>query len=107
MIYFYYGEDSFRAKETIHELKKKFISLYDPTGHSTGFIDESEFTPERFFNEVKASGFLAPKKFIIIKNIFSVKNFTEVQDSIIDFLKTLKNSKDENYLLFWHEGLPR
>jgi len=107
MIYFYYGDDTFRAKETIWQLKAKFINLYDPSGHNVEFIDEIEFSLERFFTAAKAQGFLAKKKFIIIKNIFSVKKFADVQDELIKYLKTQKNSKDENYIVFWHEGMPK
>lgn len=107
MIYFYYGEDSFRARETVMQLKKKFIELYDKAGHNTETIDVSDFSLEHFFTSVKAQGFLSNKKFIIIKNLFSHKKFADVQDPIIAFLKTQKNTKDENYLIFWQEGNPR
>lgn len=107
MIYFYYGEDSYRAKQTIRELKKKFIKLYDPSGHNVDVIDQDEFSMERFFTSIKASGFLAAKKLVIIENIFSHKKFGDIQDVIIQFLKTQKNTKEENYLVFWQEGEPR
>ncbi len=107
MIYFYYGEDSYRAKETIDQLKKKFIELYDAAGHNVEIIDGEEFSLERFFTAVKASGFLAPKKFIVIKNVFSFRKFADVQDDIIAYLKTLDNTNKENYLVFWHEGMPK
>lgn len=107
MIYFYYGEDSFRSRETVHKLKDKFVELYDPRGHNTHFIDVSDFSLETFFTVAKAQGFLSKKKFIIIKNIFSHKKFADLQDPIISYLKTQQNSKDENYLVFWQEGSPR
>jgi len=107
MIYFYYGDDTFRAKETIWQLKDKFIKLYDPSSNNVDFIDGDEFSLERFFTVVKAQGFLAKKKFVIVKNIFSVKKFSDIQDLLIDYLKTQKNSKEENYIIFWQEGVPK
>ncbi len=107
MIYFYYGEDAFRARETVLQLKKKFIELYDTSGHNTETIDVSDFSLEKFFTSVKAQGFLASKKCIILKNIFSHKKFADIQDALISYFKTLKNSKDENYIILWQEGLPR
>ncbi len=107
MIYFYYGDDAFRARETVMLLKKKFIGLYDKRGHNTETIDVSDFTLEKFFTSVKAQGFLSSKKFIILKNIFSHKKFADIQDPLIAYFKTLKNSKDENYIIIWHEGAPR
>lgn len=107
MIYFYYGEDSYRAKQTVDQLRRKFVELYDKAGHNLETITEDEFTLEKFFTSAKSSGFLAPKKCILIKNIFSVKKFADIQDPLIEYLKTLKNSKDENYLIFWQEGVPK
>jgi len=107
MIYFFYGEDSFRAKQTIDQLKAKFVELYDKNGHNIDYFDNFDLTLEKFFTAAKGSGFLSPKKFILIKNIFSHKKLADIQDPIIEFIKSQKNDKDENYLIFWHEGLPR
>lgn len=107
MIYFYYGEDTFRAKQTIDQLKEKFITLYDPAGHNIIELDPDSFSLEAFFNAAKSTGFLSTKKLLILKNIFSHKKFNDIQDLLIKFLKTQQNTKEENYLVFWHEGTPR
>lgn len=107
MIYFYWGADSFRSKQTVDALKKKFIEKYDSGGHNVETIDENDFSLEKFFTSVKSMGFLSPKKCIILKNIFSVKNLSTVTQPVIDYLDSLKNTTEENYLVFWHEGSPR
>jgi len=48
MIYFYYGEDSFRTKQTIDKLQDKFKKLYDPAGHNIEHLDH-DMTLETFF----------------------------------------------------------
>lgn len=107
MIYFYYGDDSFRAKETVDALRKKFIELYDPSGHNIVTLYHDDMTLESFNNAVTAQGFLAEKKMIIIRNIFNHKKFKVLQESILEYLKKQKNNKDENYIVFWHEGSPK
>ncbi|MEK7584442.1 MAG: DNA polymerase III subunit delta [Patescibacteria group bacterium] len=107
MIYFYYGDDTYRARQMITQLRDKFKKLYDPAGHQLETIDSDEFSLERFFTSAKSSGLFAKKKMIIVKNIFSCKEFSDIQDEILAYLKSLKNTKDENYLIFWHEGTPK
>lgn len=107
MIYFYYGDDSFRAKETVDSLKKKFIELYDPSGHNTVSLHQSDMTLESFFEVVKAHGFLSKKKFILVHNIFSHKDLKNIQEPIIAYLKSVDNTTDENYIIFHQEGVPR
>lgn len=107
MLYFYYGEDSYRIKETTDVLKKKFEELYDPSGNNIESIDGETATLEELFQSLKAAGFLSPKKLVVIKNIFSNKNLSDLQDALISFLKTQKNTKDENYILFSQNSSPK
>ena len=107
MIYFYYGDDTYRIHERVNALKKKFRELYDPSGNNITIIHPDELTGERFNTAVTASGFLAKKKLIILKDIFNSKQLSDVQDNIIKFLKKQKNTADENYLIFTAEGVPR
>ena len=107
MIYFYYGDDTFRGKETLDALRKKFIELYDPNGHNIVTLYHDDMTLESFNTAVTAQGFLAGKKLTIVGNIFNHKKFKELQEHILEYLNTQKNNKDENYIVFWHEVSPQ
>ena len=107
MLYLYYGDDSFNSRETVRRLKEKFVATYDPGGHNVHAIDGDSFTLDAFFTVVKATGFLAKKKLLIVRNLFSSKGFGDVQDPLLEFLKTQKNTTDENYIVFWQDGVPR
>ena len=69
MIFFFYGEDSFRAHQKINEIKDKFKNNIDENGYNINYLDDDNLKIEDFFKSVKSTGFLAEKKLIIIRKI--------------------------------------
>ncbi len=106
MIFFFYGEDSFRAKNKIDAIKEKFKTAVDHDGHSLENIDGETATLTDFFKAVESSGFFTSKKLIIIKNIFDNKNIKNLEDALIAYLAKQKDTIEENYLIFWQVGKP-
>jgi len=106
MIFFYYGEDSFRAGQKINAIVEKFREKVDPGGHNIQYLDGEEIKADDFFQAVSVIGFLVDKKLVIIKNIFDNKKLKDFQDALIDFLKKQKDTPEENYLIFWQSGKP-
>jgi len=104
MLFFYYGEDSFRAHQKIQAIVNKFKDKVDQAGHNTQYLDGETIGADDFFKAVSVMGFLADKKLIIIKNIFDNKKLNAWQDTLIDFLDKQKDTPDENYLIFWQSG---
>ena len=74
MIFFYYGEDSFRAHQKIKAIKKKFKDKIDPSEQNVQLLDGETLKADDFFRTVSVVGFLADKKLVVIKNIFDNKN---------------------------------
>jgi len=106
MLFFYYGQDSFRASQKIEAIKTKFKEKVDPSGHNIQTIDGETMRPEDFFQAVSVIGFLADKKLIIIKNIFDNKKLKDWQEQLIKFLDGQKDTPDENYIIFWQTSKP-
>lgn len=106
MIFFFYGEDSFRAKNKIDALKEKFHQSVDTSGHNIMTLDGETLSLPKFFEAVKASGFLATKKLVVIKNIFNNKKLKDWQGDLIAYLDTQKDTVEENYLIFWQTDKP-
>lgn len=104
MIFFYHGEDSFRAGQKIEAIVNKFREKIDPGGHNIQHLDGQEIKADDFFQAVSVMGFLADKKLIIVKNIFDNKKLKDFQDALIDFLKKQKDTPEENYIVFWQAG---
>jgi DNA polymerase-3 subunit delta len=106
MIFFYYGENSWLARQKIRAIKKKFQSEIDKSGYNISHLDGEVISAADFFETVSASGFLANKKLIIVKNIFDNKKIRAWQDALLKFLEQQKDIPEENYLIFWQEGQP-
>lgn len=106
MLFFYYGEDSFRAKQKIEAIITKFKDKVDMAGQNVQKLDGEIISADDFFQAVSVMGFLADKKLIIIKNLFSNKKLKNWQDSLIDFLKKQANTTEENYIIFWETSKP-
>ncbi len=106
MLFFYYGEDSFRARQKIQAIIQKFKEKIDPAGHNIQELDGETLQADDFFQAISVMGFLADKKLIVIKNIFDNPRLKDWQDALLNFLKKQKDTTDENYLIFWQTGLP-
>ncbi len=104
MIFFFYGEDSFRAQQKIKNIRDKFKAKVGGDGYNIDYLDGNLLTIADFFKSVKSCGFLVTKKLIIIRDIFDNKKLKNIQDEIIKFLKTQKDDPEENYLIFWQTG---
>jgi len=106
MIFFYYGENSWLAKQKIKAIKKKFQAEIDKSGHNIINIDGENISANDFFEAVSASGFLASKKLLVVKNIFDNKKLNSWQDALLNFLDQQKDTADENYIIFWQTEKP-
>ena len=106
MIFFYYGENSWLAKNKIDAIAKKFKSEIDPGGHNILHLDGEAIKADDFFQAISVTGFLASKRLIIIKNIFSNKKLASWQDALLNFLQKQNDSPEENYLIFWETNKP-
>ena len=108
MIYFIYGQDSYRVKEKLGEIINQYKSVHK-SGLNLVQIDSSEPFNAVSFNSVqsgqgknnfkdfldnfKIASMFNEKKLIILKNIFSNQKFGE------DFLKEIKVLKDSKNII--------
>lgn len=106
MLFFYYGQDSFRSYQKVEAIKNKFKEKIDPSGHSIEILDGENLIPDDFFRAVSVMGFLSDKKLIIIKNIFDNKNLKNWQDQLLKFLNGQKDTPEENYIIFFQNNKP-
>ena len=90
MIIFLYGQDSFRSKEKLDEITAHYKEVRKSGLNLLG-IDANEVDFEDFYNNFKISPMFAETKLIILKNIFSNKNFQEDFASEIKILQEIKD----------------
>ncbi|MFW0838118.1 MAG: DNA polymerase III subunit delta [Candidatus Komeilibacteria bacterium] len=106
MIFFFYGDDTYRSYAKIKQIRDKFRQEVDPSGFNILLLDGAEIKLEDFNAAVSQAGFLANKRLIIIKNIFNNKSLNNWRDEIIAYLNRQTDSPEENYLLWWQAGIP-
>src|SRR3989338_8578742 len=98
MIIFLYGSDTFRAREKLEELKKRFLEKNGGNQFLISNIDAENFNIAEFRNKVLSAGFFVEKKMIIFNYELRITNY-ELQ--ILDIIKKIP---EEVVLVSWHKG---
>jgi len=90
MILFFYGEDDFRLKQKVKQLKEKFISasLGDT---NLVILDGAKLTYEEFIRQILAMPFLAKSRLVIINDLLK-EGKKEVQEKVVEALKKVPES---------------
>ena len=78
MIFFFYGEDSFRAQQKIKTIRDKFKAKVGGDGYNIEYLDGDLLTIADFFKSIRSGGFLVTKKLIIIRDIFNNKKLKNI-----------------------------
>lgn len=90
MIYFIYGEDSYRAKRKLYEIVDGYKKVHK-SGLNLIYIDAKEESFGDFFSNFKISPMFAEKKLTILKNTFSDSGW---QEDFLENIKSLEELKD-------------
>ena len=104
MLFFLYGDDSYRSSIKLKQIKDKFIKEVDPSGYNVVNIENPDI--ESLSKEFTQTGFLAHKKLVIIKNILSQKVSKEFVDFLLENISKLQDDKEDNILVFYENILP-
>ncbi|PKL72592.1 DNA polymerase III subunit delta [Candidatus Kuenenbacteria bacterium HGW-Kuenenbacteria-1] len=99
MFIFLYGEDSFRSKEKLKELIKKFQKEIDFSNSNILIFEGEKIDINKLEQAILTDGFLAKKRMIIIKNLFSQCQNDKFLEKILNIL----NQENENILIFWEK----
>ncbi len=96
MIYFLYGEDPYRSKRKLDEIVDGYRKVHK-SGLNLMYIDANEKKFEALANSLKIVSMFQEKKLVILKNVFSNKNFQE------DFQKEIKKLKESKDIIIIYE----
>ncbi|MEK9129824.1 MAG: DNA polymerase III subunit delta [Patescibacteria group bacterium] len=97
MFIFLHGEDTFRSKEKLKELIKKFQKEIDPSNLNIFFLEGEKIDINKLEQAILSQGFLAKKRMVVIKNLFSQCKDDKILKKILNIL----NQENENILIFW------
>jgi DNA polymerase III subunit delta len=104
MIIFIYGEDTFRSRKKLKELKDKFVREIDPGQNSLTVLDGKNAKVKKIIDCFSARSLLAKKGMTIIENLFLNKSGTATAE-IFDYLEKIKSGEDDNIIIFWEGAI--
>lgn len=102
MIFFLYGQDTFRSRRKLKEIKQKFLAEVDPTGGSVTSIGPDEISLSRLSQAAAAASLLSRRRLVIVERLFDRKEaglFAE----IANYLEKPSAGLEDNILVFWDE----
>jgi len=102
MIFFLYGDDTFRSRAKKRELVSGFKTKRDATGMNVVVLDCSKEKEERIFEELVAAPFLAEKRLLVLESLLSTKK-TKLQKSLLEIFEANK-VPETTILVIWEEG---
>src|SRR5436190_16785305 len=68
MILFLYGEDTYRSKKKLDEIRAKFLRDIDPSGLNLHQLDGEKAELDDVRSAVSAAPFLAPKRMVVLQD---------------------------------------
>lgn len=108
MIIFLYGQDTFRSRQKLKELKNKFINEFDPNQNSLTALDGRNVSMAKI-NEKISSSLLAKRRMVVIENIFLNKDKTIFENISVYFNKRQnyikEDKKDDAIIIFWDSSI--
>ncbi|MFA4942549.1 MAG: DNA polymerase III subunit delta [Patescibacteria group bacterium] len=100
MIIFFYGDNSFKAKQKINELKQKFFKEVDPNEHSFNVLDGALADLNEISQTINTGSLFTKKRLTLIENILSNKKTTFLEE-FLDYLQKNNLDKSDDVLVIY------
>lgn len=104
MLLFLYGEDLFRSREKLNQLRQNFATKNTTSSVLTFDFSEKNTSEKDFLESLRAGGLFSEKKLVIVLDF--IKNIsTEIQKSVLESLKkTADLENDKDLIVIFHES---
>lgn len=102
MIVFFYGQDSYRSKKSLNDLKINYQKTLDPNGDNIVYIDGEKINEKDFRDNIRNNSLFSNKRLIIVNSLFKNKKNT-IFNIILDILRELEKNND-NTLVFYEDN---
>lgn len=90
MVYFIFGEDSYRSKQKVDEMITGYKKVH-PSGLNFLHVDAKEKSFEEFLGSLQTHSMFREKKLAVLNNAFENKKF---QEALVENIKNLQELKD-------------
>ncbi|MCF7794942.1 DNA polymerase III subunit delta, partial [Patescibacteria group bacterium] len=104
MIFFLYGPDTFRSKEKLNAIVKRFVDSVENADNSLLKIDGQKTNLQEINQSIKGESLFSEKKMLIIKNLLENKD-KEFLENFLDYLKKEKISDSPHAIVFFEDDI--
>ncbi|PJA09616.1 DNA polymerase III subunit delta [Candidatus Falkowbacteria bacterium CG_4_10_14_0_2_um_filter_41_15] len=104
MIIFFYGDNNFKAKQKINELKTKFFQEIDPNEHSFNVLDGVMVDLTEISQTVNTGSLFTKKRLTLIENIFANKKVS-ILEELLNYLQKNNLEKSDDILVLYEPKL--
>lgn len=101
MIYLLFGEDNFRSRKKLNQIRKDFIKE-DPSKINLVCFDIEEAEFKNIKEAIQAQPFLAKSRLVVIENLIS-KGYKNVQEKFYDLIAK-KEIPESNNVVLWEDN---
>lgn len=102
MIIFIYGDDTFRSRQYLNNLKQRYLTEIDPLGNNLSTINGEKTNIGEINNAINTASLLVAKRMVIIENLFKNKSDENIK-SITDFFKKNVDDQSDDCITIIHE----
>lgn len=99
MIIFLHGDDTFRSREKLRELREKFFREVDPGGTNLVTIDGTTASASEVWGAIAAQSFLVRKRMVVVERIGAQKS-SGAREEVAALLEKIP---DDVIAVFWEE----
>lgn len=100
MVIFLHGDDTYRSREKLRELKAKFLREVDPSGMNLVTIDGANVTTDEIWAAVAAQSFLVRKRMVVIEDLGAQKS-NAAREGVTALLDRIP---EDVIVVFWESG---
>lgn len=104
MIFFLYGQDSFRAKEKLQQIKEKYINEVDPAASSITEIDATKISAKELSEKTGTSSLFAKKRLVIINGL-SANAKEDALKQAFHIISRQNQGKGEDDIIIFYDSI--
>src|SRR3989338_4826016 len=104
MIIFLYGEDNFRSRLKLNELKDKYLREVDKLGSGLKILAGDKASFAEISEAISPSSLLSKKRLIIIEDFFANKD-VKTLENLLNYFKSKIERGDDNIIIFWESNI--
>jgi len=104
MIFFLYGPDTFRSKEKLNAISKRFIENVKNADNSLLKIEGQKTNLKEINQTIKDESLFSEKKMLIVEYILENKD-KEFLENFLDYLKKEKTSESQHAIVFFENDI--